>query len=130
MKKLLAIIIFLFVMTGTAYALPYIFIPQPQRTWTAPTENVDGTPYDDEGGYVVYCKPSSQAEFTDALSFRITDPATTIIYLVDYPCLGMTGQIDFVVTAIDTSGNESANSNMVTVPLVPEIVPVAPVDLK
>lgn len=108
---------------ASVQALPYTFTVKDNFIWDAPTTNVDDTPYTDQGGYYVYCKPVSQPEFTDLLKFYIADPAIMIVYLADYPCLGMPGQIDFAVTVVDTSGNESVFSNVVSVPLVPEVVP-------
>lgn len=130
MKKLIIALIIVLGLTGMAHALPYNFLLKPDFTWDAPTLNVDGTPYMDASGYVVYCKPASQSDFTDALSFRITDPTVTEILSANFPCLGIPGLIDFAVTAIDTSGNESGFSNVVSVPLVEEVVPNAPTNLK
>lgn len=129
MKKLIIVLLGILIVWSVAanvQALPYSFTLKPDFIWTAPTQNTDGSVYDDQGGYVIYCKPASQPDFSDALSFRILDFNQTIIQAVDYPCLGMPGQIDFAVTAIDTAGNESDFSNVVSVPLVGEVVPVAP----
>jgi len=86
---------------------PCIPIPKPpinvqgdgaMLTWSAPALNTDGSHLLDLIGYKVYC---------NALVFPVTAPP----WQVD---LSITQPATCVVTAIDSSGNESATSNPVT----------------
>jgi hypothetical protein len=76
-------------------------------TWNAPTQNTDGTPYADAAGYRVYWG-TSQGSYSNShtlnglgLQTYVVEPLTP-------------GTWYFVVTAFDTSGNESTYSNVAT----------------
>ncbi len=86
-----------------------------QFAWDAPTTNADGSPLTDLAGYKVYtcAKSVGQTNCNLATGTKIADvtaPATTS----PIP----QGQGYAFVTAVDTSGNESAPSNVVFFDLV------------
>lgn len=75
-----------------------------QLSWTPPTQNTDGSPLTDLGGYTIYYGPSagnylSQQDVPDE-----TATGATVTDLTE-------GTWYFAVTAYDTSANESALSN-------------------
>jgi hypothetical protein len=73
--------------------------------WDAPTKNDDGTPLTDLASYRVYYNPGAQ--LTKASASRIDVPTLTTTFLLS----GLApGSYAFVVTAVDSSGNESADS--------------------
>jgi hypothetical protein len=74
-------------------------------SWNAPTQNTDGSPYNDAAGYRIYWG-TSQGNYTNShtlsgvgLQTYVVEPLTP-------------GTWYFVVTAFDTSGNESGYSNV------------------
>lgn len=71
-------------------------------SWDAPVENEDGTALDDLAGFKVYC---------DIQQWDVPDPDATTFEL-DGNVAGLT---QCAVTAYDTSGNESVQSNAVYV---------------
>lgn len=73
--------------------------------WRAPTQNVDGTPITDLGGYVVYWGTQSR-NYTS--SHRIEDPAVT-----EWEADIAPNTYYFALTAFDGDGNESGYSNEV-----------------
>ena len=76
---------------------------QAQLSWTAPTENEDGTVLDDLAKYRAYYS-ASPPEYVDYVEV----PAGTETALIE----GLTpGVWYFVATALDLSGNESQYSN-------------------
>lgn len=89
--------------------------------WTAPTTNADGTPLTDLASYRLYtclALPCSRANGT-VLSTVVAPspsptPGTTALFPVTH---GTRGQA--FVTAVDTSGNESTESNVFPFDLVP-----------
>jgi hypothetical protein len=80
--------------------------------WDRPTTNVDGTPLQDLAGYRVYHGPSS----TQATSPPCNTSYVDVPQLEDYHIQGLTpGELTYVqVTAMDTTGHESACSNEVS----------------
>lgn len=78
--------------------------------WQAPTENVDGTPYDDPGGFKIYWGQQSRS-YTGSLD--VDDTAATN-WGFSVP-LDSVDDIEwyFAMTAVDSEGNESAYSNEV-----------------
>jgi chitodextrinase len=79
---------------------------QVQLSWDASTANADGTPLTDLAGYAVYY-------WQDGWDVPVREDAgTQTTYTVSGLTDGATYQ--FVVTALDTSGNESAFSNQVS----------------
>ena len=74
-------------------------------TWDAPTTNADGTALTDLAGYKIYYGPA-----TNDYSGGSIDVGLTTSY--DAQALP-SGWTCFVVTAYDTSGNESTYSNEV-----------------
>lgn len=76
-------------------------------SWTPPTQNTDGTPLSDLAGYRVYWG-KSQGSYTN--SQTLLNPG-----IVSHMVEQLTpATYYFVVTAIDTSGNESQYSNVAT----------------
>lgn len=114
MKKILvAILLLLLVVSGTSYA------GQASLTWDAPTTNVDGTPLTDLAGYKVYFGTAS----------GVYGPAVDVKNVTVHTVTGLSEGIKyFVVTAYDTSGNESAYSNEVSKNIV--VKPGCPNNLK
>lgn len=81
-------------------------------SWDAPTTNVDGTPLTDLAGYKVYYGQSSgiyniPIDVGNVLTYKIENLGEAIWY--------------FVVTAYDTSGNESDYSNEVSKTIINNI---------
>ena len=74
-------------------------------TWDAPTTNADGTPLVDLAGYRVHYG-TSPGNYTEIVDIGMVDPTT---YTVRNLTSGNTYY--FVVTAYDTSRNESDPSN-------------------
>jgi putative Ig domain-containing protein len=75
-------------------------------SWTPPTQNTDGTPLTDLAGYRVYWGTSqgnypNQKDVNGGGTSSIVDSLTPATYY-------------FVVTALDTAGNESTYSNVAT----------------
>jgi hypothetical protein len=78
-------------------------------SWVAPTTRDDGSPLlpSEIAGYVLYYGPE-QGGYNS--SVRIDDPSTTSLTVTDLPA----GTYYFVVTARDTTGNESDYSGIVS----------------
>jgi hypothetical protein len=73
--------------------------------WDAPTKNDDGTPLTDLASYRVYYNLGAQ--LTKVSASRVDVPTLTTTFLLS----GVApGNYTFVVTAVDSSGNESADS--------------------
>ncbi len=87
--------------------------------WNAPTTNTDGSALTDLSGYRVYTGTSSSVACPGSsyqpVTSNISDP-TTASPPITYSVTGLTtGTTYFAeVTAVDTSGNESACSNQAT----------------
>ena len=74
-------------------------------SWTAPSTNEDGTPLTDLAGYKLYACPVQPC--TKATGAVIAQPTTTSTPVSH-------GKQGFLFgTAVDTSGNESAESNVI-----------------
>ncbi len=103
MKKILMIILLLFLMVSPAYA------GDATLSWDAPTTNADGTPLTDLAGYNVYYGTASGVYGTpidvhNVLTYKVTGLSEGLKY--------------FAVTAYDTGGNESCYSNEVSKKIV------------
>lgn len=109
----LGVLIFLVaLLTGApAWAIPLNF------TWEAPTQNTDGSPYTDQGGFKFY-RGTKSGVYGAPVKLGLT---TTYIVNVSTP-----GTYFYAVTAFDSSGNESAYSNEVSFS-VDSVAPKAPV---
>jgi hypothetical protein len=97
--------------------------------WDAPTTNADGTPLTDLSGYWVYSATSSLSSCPPASTPRFVSSATPAPgTIVTYLLTGLTdGTIYFVrVTAVDTSGNESACSNEASAAALPDPLDTTP----
>jgi hypothetical protein len=93
---------------------------QADLSWTAPTQNEDGTPYDDPGGFIVYWGATSGNYPTN---HTINDPDA-----VTYTVADLTeGDWFFVVTAFDDEQppNESDYSNETT-KSISDVLPLPP----
>jgi hypothetical protein len=75
-------------------------------TWTAPTQNVDGTPLTNLAGYKVYAGTASRSYGTPA---NISGAGTTT-----YTTSLTPGTWYFAISAVDSTGAESAKSNEVS----------------
>lgn len=73
-------------------------------SWQAPTKNVNGTPLTDLAGYRIY-RGSSPGSYS-SIPFATVGKGSTSTRLTNLP----SGTHYFVVTAFDTSGNESGYS--------------------
>lgn len=73
-------------------------------SWQAPTKNVNGTPLTDLAGYRIY-RGSSPGSYS-SIPFATVGKGFTSTRLTNLP----SGTHYFVVTAFDTSGNESGYS--------------------
>ena len=100
--------------------------------WVPPTENVDGTPLTDLAGYRVYWGEDAGGPYPNQMD--ISDGSLTsspVTFTLDHA-----GQVTwyFVMTAIDTDGNESAYSNEVaktiTVTITDNRPPAPPTQLE
>lgn len=76
-------------------------------SWAVPTENLDSSPLTDLSGYTIYCW---SAEDHDAELVVIQDPAITS-YELDHL---QPGTYQCAVSAVTSSGEQSALSNIVT----------------
>lgn len=76
-------------------------------TWTPPTQNTDGSPYTNAAGFVVYWGTSSSALSNMA---TISNPAATSARVDSLAAATWF----FAVTAVNTSGQQSAFSNIAT----------------
>jgi len=77
-------------------------------SWTAPTQNEDGSPYTDPDGYKLYSGSVSGGPYL--LIRDVPDPATLSVDIVGLAA----GTYYFVATAYNTSGEESVDSNEAT----------------
>ena len=91
---------------GSAIAMVTVDVRQAILSWAPPTQNVDGSALTDLTGYKLYWGNSSRSYGT---SQPVNGAGTTSQTLALSP-----GTYYFAVTALDSSGNESAFSNEVT----------------
>lgn len=91
-------------------------------SWTAPTTNTDGTPLIDLAGYNAYC---GAATGTYTVKKNVGNVTSVLISSI----VTTNGTYYCVVTALDTSGNESSKSNEISF-LLDTLVPAAPTFLK
>lgn len=75
-------------------------------SWTAPTENEDGSPLTDLAGYNIYW--GSGGNYPNVIP--ITNPGLTTYVVENLP----TGTWEFVATAVNLAGEESIYSNIAT----------------
>lgn len=95
-------------------------------TWTAPTNNTDGTPLTDLAGYKLYKSSTPEIGYSqEGPDIVGTPPPITVDW---NPTTPTDGTFYFVVTAFDVSGNESGRSNEVSVKY-DNIAPGAPGNL-
>ena len=119
MRKILALLLLL---PGLAFGATI-----DQIDWTAPTQNVDGSPLTDLASYNVYIGTSTR---TYGTPIPIADPLATSALNLSFALVGVQDgdQVFVAMTAVDDDGNESAFSNEVvkTVSVVDDIAPNAP----
>ena len=98
-----------------------IFLVAVTLSWDAPTTNEDGSPLTDLAGYKLYCGPSVNNYL----------PIKDVGGVLEYPVSNdlADGVHHCVVTAYDTSGNESNYSDEVVFPL-DRVGPGAPTNLR
>lgn len=73
-------------------------------SWTAPTQNEDGSPLTDLAGYKLYWG-TTPGSYTDSIT--VDNPGLTLFVVDNLPA----GSYEFVATAYNSSGVESAYSN-------------------
>lgn len=117
---------------GWAQTAPQLVNDQAAASWTAPTQNADGTPLTDLAGYVVALSDSTQdlnAGGQSLVTAKVADPAVTAYDLS--PLLGgrQSGQYRVWVAAYDVAGNVSTWAGPVEVQL-DSLAPAAPVGPK
>jgi len=95
---------------GSAVSMVTVEVLDKTLRWQAPTQNVDGTPLNDLGGYFVYWGIQSRAYSPGegGGSVRIDSPRIT-----QWEADLAPGPYYFALTAFDKEGNESAYSNEV-----------------
>ena len=91
---------------GSAVAMTSVQVRRARLSWDAPTQNVDGSPLTDLGGFVVYYGNASR-DYSQTVD--INDATQTELDLVLTP-----GTWYFAVTAKDLDDNESAYSGEVS----------------
>lgn len=79
-----------------------------ELNWMPPTVNVDGTPFSDLAGYVIYFGPLASGDFTHFVALDDPDLLTTQIELLSDEWM-------FAITAVNSDGLESEISNVVHV---------------
>ncbi len=92
-------------------------------TWTAPTQNEDGTPLTDLAGYNIYYGCSASGDYPQTLS--VPDPNATSVVVTGLP---NATECYFVATAYNVPGEESQYSGEATVTTQPA-APNPPTDL-
>jgi len=117
MRGLLRTVLFVVIVFGMLFTS--VMAASVTLSWTAPTTNEDGTPLTDLGGYRLYYGSISGAYGT------ITDVGNVLTYQQQMGNAEGTTMFA-VVTAYDTSGNESLPSNEVSLTF-PMIAPSPPV---
>lgn len=108
--RVLAFVLFLASTYNTAFAVTVV--------WDVPTENADGSQLSDLSHYVLYRKASNNNFMV--VASQILQPSYTIDSLAN-------GTYLFVVSAVDTSGNESPYSNELAVRISNSDNPMPPV---
>ncbi len=96
-----------------------------ELSWSAPTQNTDGSPLTDLAGYKIYLGTTQGGPYP--VSIDIADPATTTFTV---PNLTEGTTYWFVTTAYNSADpvQESDHSNEVS-KLIPPLVPMPPSDL-
>ncbi|HEX7041604.1 MAG TPA: fibronectin type III domain-containing protein [Trueperaceae bacterium] len=89
-------------------------------TWTAPTQNTDGSPLTDLVGYRIYYGTSEGGPYPNVVS--VMDAGATQ-YIVTGETLSENTTYCFVATAVNAAGLESQYSNeaCATTPDIPEV---------
>ncbi len=122
MNTVKTFLLFLLLLPGLAFGAAI-----DQIDWTAPTQNVDGSPLTDLAAYRIYIGTAPGAYAT---TFDILDPTATQAVDVPFSLPGVQDgdQVFVAMTALDDDGNESVFSNEVlkTVSVVDDIAPNAP----
>jgi hypothetical protein len=93
--------------SGNAMAMTTVTIRQAVLSWTAPTQNVDGSALTDLAGYKVYSRTDSGAYGTPA---AVINGAATTTWQTDL----QPGTYYFALTAFTSGGTESAKTNEVS----------------
>src|SRR5262249_54641150 len=88
---------------GTAVAMTTVSLRQAVLTWTAPTKNTDGSNLTNLSGYKIYYGTSSK-NYTQSVS--VSGGSTNSWTLTLAP-----GTYYFAMSAVDSSGAESAKTN-------------------
>jgi hypothetical protein len=91
---------------GSAVAMTTVSLREATLSWQAPTKNVDGSALTNLAGYKIYYGTSSK-NYTQTVSVSGASTTTWTIPLA-------AGTYYFAMTAVDSSGAESAKTNEVT----------------
>ena len=82
-----------------------------EATWTIPTTNANGTPLTDLASYNLYETNSTDSPSAKTLIANISAPAAQP-HLFSVTVSDSSGTLYFVITAVDTYGNESVDSGI------------------
>ena len=93
-----------------------------KATWTPPTTNSDGTPLTDLASYNLYRTDSGRTRIGN-ISSTAAQPYLFSVTVTN------SATLTFVITAVDTSGNESVDSAPASYSYVDTIPPSAPKNL-
>jgi len=92
-----------------------------KATWTAPTTNTDGSQLTDLTGFNLYRTDGTRTKINASLIPATSGTSSSSYLFTQAPTTSCT--MAFVVTAVDSAGNESADSNtasyVYTLPPVP-----------
>lgn len=111
--------LYLLILISVTLTLPSPSVAE-QLSWTAPTTNVDNSPLIDLASFRIK-RSTVSGNYTNAVITTVDAGTTT----APVPSLQLGAKYYFVVTAVDSSGNESVVSNEVSYQ-VTSLVPPAP----
>jgi hypothetical protein len=112
MRKLfLFVILSMLIFPGISFAV--------HAEWNPPTTNVDGSPLTDLGGFNVYEVTGSRTKVNSTLILPSVCTGSPSVCSWTFPGGVVTEGDKFVVTAVDTGGNESGDSNQATAVFAP-----------
>lgn len=97
--------------------------PVTRLSWTAPTQNTDGTPITQSLTYNLYVDAANVLSFPGELN----PDGSYGFPLADVPAIQVPDDYDVWLTAVDEDGDESAPSGTIVLIRVPQ-VPLAPAD--
>ena len=93
-----------------------------KATWVAPTTNTDGSQLTDLAGFNLYRTDGTRTKINTSLIPTTSGASSSPYLFVEAPTASCT--MTFVVTAVDSAGNESADSNTASYAYTPPPPPV------